>query len=570
MASVVNTASREATLYSPLKDSDEIRLLYLQPHSAGEAVQCSLKHVKLTDHPPYEALSYMWGQKISAPVTIDSTVYEVRENLASALSHLRLDYEERVLWADALCINQTDVRERNHQVMQMGAIYETASRVIIWLGPSDPRLSLAIWSLQRDNYWNFDGKVATAITPLFTHQYWTRLWIIQEVLLARELSIQCGFDSLLQSSWSPLNYSRSLLQNDNQLKPLELLNDHSDRLIKAKTSVPLLELFRKHHRTRCEDILDKIFGLRALTHRCCRDKVVVNYFMHWEDLCAEVLAHYLLQHLPAGSNLHVSVAQGFNKDAKVARDIFHNPEKPLPPNKLLSPLQPDGDLVSQGYYGTCICFVTPILNQHFDKELQDLPQLYSHLRDYLKLADVNETGNPTTTLRNITSQIDLVWSSHSTVSYVIGVPEIEVPTSPKTTNLRYATVLWWLSSKASGAILGNSSILRTCSKTFRLAFADNGLICFAPNEAKVGDLIYRFYNSDVLAVIRPLLVHGNHTPAGRIIGRAVDSLSSSEQRPEFRIQAPENWQQSRSQLPLRFHIDFHTLYMMTRVSTACA
>lgn len=58
----------------------------------------------------------------------------VRANLWSALNQLRNEHTERILCVDALCINQYDTFERNHQVGQMTKIYEQATRVICWIG----------------------------------------------------------------------------------------------------------------------------------------------------------------------------------------------------------------------------------------------------------------------------------------------------------------------------------------------------------------------------------------------------------------------------------------------------
>jgi hypothetical protein len=45
-------------IYETLDDSDEIRLLYLHP---SLPLKCDIRHVKLSDKPAYDALSYMWG-----------------------------------------------------------------------------------------------------------------------------------------------------------------------------------------------------------------------------------------------------------------------------------------------------------------------------------------------------------------------------------------------------------------------------------------------------------------------------------------------------------------------------
>src|ERR1700710_276796 len=111
--------------YSPLSlSSSEIRLLRLEPGSTGEIIKCSLFRVDLNDSPQYEALSYMWGPKDTKPLELNGKPHLVRENLWQALNPLRFQDQPRILWIDALCIDQKNVLERNHQVMQMHLIYK--------------------------------------------------------------------------------------------------------------------------------------------------------------------------------------------------------------------------------------------------------------------------------------------------------------------------------------------------------------------------------------------------------------------------------------------------------------
>jgi Heterokaryon incompatibility protein (HET) len=103
-------------LYLPLAESDEVRLLSLQPGHSDETIRCTLQHIKLSSSPHYEALSYMWGPKEYRTIELDGKPYVVTENLWQALIHLRLEQGSRTMWVDAICINQEDVSERNHQV----------------------------------------------------------------------------------------------------------------------------------------------------------------------------------------------------------------------------------------------------------------------------------------------------------------------------------------------------------------------------------------------------------------------------------------------------------------------
>lgn len=154
-----------ATAYQyPKLPPDSIRLLRLQPHRNPNApIRCTLfdcpllqTHDQVT-FSPYEALSYVWGstdnpQSIivrDCPISYDDDdespatapakkvgTLSVTRNLHEALVQLRDRFIDRVLWIDAICINQADLDERSCQVASMARIYAIASRVLVWLGPA--------------------------------------------------------------------------------------------------------------------------------------------------------------------------------------------------------------------------------------------------------------------------------------------------------------------------------------------------------------------------------------------------------------------------------------------------
>jgi Heterokaryon incompatibility protein (HET) len=88
-------------------------------------------------HDDYEALSYVWGDPlIRENIELDGVEFQVTTNLHAALRHLRWVTRPRLLWIDAVCINQTNPAERSKQVSLMTEIYKHAKQVIIWLGES--------------------------------------------------------------------------------------------------------------------------------------------------------------------------------------------------------------------------------------------------------------------------------------------------------------------------------------------------------------------------------------------------------------------------------------------------
>jgi hypothetical protein len=121
------------------------RLILLQPCSDLSApLQVQLITTTLheydnsiLDH--YTALSYVWGDAShKSTAFIDGQKLEITASLDSALRHIRDLKGELKIWADGICINQTDFEERNIQVQQMGLIYQLARHMIIFLGESTP------------------------------------------------------------------------------------------------------------------------------------------------------------------------------------------------------------------------------------------------------------------------------------------------------------------------------------------------------------------------------------------------------------------------------------------------
>ncbi|PYH92203.1 hypothetical protein BO71DRAFT_286159, partial [Aspergillus ellipticus CBS 707.79] len=128
--------------YSPLLYGwDSTRILRLRPHKDRNApIQCDLIDFALASdsHRPhlYEALSYVWGseEKPRSRLIGDKSL-DVPENLYTALSYLRDPGFDRLLWVDAVCINQDDDdREKERHIQSMAKICSQATRVVVWLG----------------------------------------------------------------------------------------------------------------------------------------------------------------------------------------------------------------------------------------------------------------------------------------------------------------------------------------------------------------------------------------------------------------------------------------------------
>jgi len=150
------------SLYDEPLPKGSVRLLRLLPHQdQNSRIECRLITFSLLDQGsshPYEALSYVWGSEDNKrPIYMgDNDELRVTANLYAALRHLRHCFVERILWVDAICINQADEDEKGQQVQSMAKIYAKASRVIVWLVDPPTRdapdkSDLAVDGSQADN-----------------------------------------------------------------------------------------------------------------------------------------------------------------------------------------------------------------------------------------------------------------------------------------------------------------------------------------------------------------------------------------------------------------------------------
>jgi hypothetical protein len=126
----------EPYIYEKLLTENYFRLLFLLPGKADDTVEFELVQAPFGDAPDYEAISYRWeGHDI--PTLCDGRTLAVGASLHTALRRLRYEDRPRVLWADAICINQGDVPEKNNQVQQMLQVYRNAQCVVVWLGEDE-------------------------------------------------------------------------------------------------------------------------------------------------------------------------------------------------------------------------------------------------------------------------------------------------------------------------------------------------------------------------------------------------------------------------------------------------
>jgi hypothetical protein len=133
--------------YQPLGSMSTLstRLVRLLPAEDLEDIQLVIECVELDNCVSYEALSYCWGDaSVKTTIRCEGGALHVTKNLKAALLYLRNRTAERLLWIDAVCINQEDLQERSQQVGIMADIYRNASGTIVWLGEENQNSGLGI------------------------------------------------------------------------------------------------------------------------------------------------------------------------------------------------------------------------------------------------------------------------------------------------------------------------------------------------------------------------------------------------------------------------------------------
>lgn len=300
--------------YSSFSEKNSIRVLELHPGARQESISFNLRVESIDSPGSYEALSYTWGNDApTCKVFCNGRSLLIRPNLMQALQRLRKQNEPRRLWIDALCINQIDLEEKSGQIPMMGRIYEQAERVLIWLGESSDNSSEAIKLVlrlndldeedvtnYRDNYSRLlfgtqlsansrDEKMsadvkgaeasiaaklqATRLTPPnltdwgcvrdFVKRPWfSRVWIVQEVALAKSALIHCGNDTL---SWAVMGKVAGMMH------PLgfpELAGGREWSIVSAINSVTVSE-FRDSAPREIEGGFDPVADFRALVFCTC-------------------------------------------------------------------------------------------------------------------------------------------------------------------------------------------------------------------------------------------------------------------------------------------------------------
>lgn len=305
-----------------------------------DGISMIVEHHTFDTAPPYTALSYTWGPELpTQPILLNGQTFLVRQNLWEFLRIARVGrvevlgeprqvlptYEpevpttrtldvgtvcdvvkrqnlrtgrvlfeytsaalsQRWLWIDQLCINQSSHdQEKNHQVQMMGSIYRKAKLVVAWLGAADTDSECAkemLLQYRPDTYpYDYKPEIQTGTEKFLRRAYWTRLWVVQELLLARNKHFLCGtfvYDWIYRNDFRHFegDWGRSFLL------PMEMYAAHAPDPLHT-----IIERFHDVHCSwRCESPHDAVYSLMSLASST--DRLETDYSKPREVVLMEVL-----------------------------------------------------------------------------------------------------------------------------------------------------------------------------------------------------------------------------------------------------------------------------------------
>lgn len=294
--------------YTPLKQkTSTFRFLKLLKGGGGTELECELFSKSLsTMHNAYEALSYTWGSsELVECVTLNRKEFWITDNLYAALKYLRRSDRDRILWIDAICINQNDKEEQSQQVQQMRDIYENANKVLFWLGKATSQITALMCALnqipvnetgrgpENKTLEDYDWKRhRTAFLQLLSRQWFTRIWILQEAAMSQLSDICCGIWSIPAETFV-LASALGLTDGEcpSHCRPILEVMAKSFRLRSWWAQErDLRTLLRKFQGSKATDERDKIYALLGMSSNPLDlEEIIIDYRRPTYSIIHEVL-----------------------------------------------------------------------------------------------------------------------------------------------------------------------------------------------------------------------------------------------------------------------------------------
>lgn len=326
--------------------SPTLRLLGLLPDDSM-SITCALRIARLDDLPLYTAVSYEWGEPdVTDVIFVDGRPLSVRKNIWNLLARLKRERHQGYLWIDAICIDQSSVTERSHQVALMGGIYSRATDVLCWLGLGTSEIEKAMVQLAQMAVQNpgaldcWKEAFVDGMSALLNKNYWNRVWIVQEFLLPVDLTLRCGDQHITAQTliWfyeACMNACASVpaVQNFPTTPALDLIRhrrDYHPRYAEPRRGWNMWGLTKISRPRQCTDIRDHLYAMLALlsSEDALRLAIVPDYSKSVADVFTDLIMKELqdplsiqIYYLPEGLQRMFGLADDDSAVQKVTKLI---------------------------------------------------------------------------------------------------------------------------------------------------------------------------------------------------------------------------------------------------------
>jgi Heterokaryon incompatibility protein (HET) len=558
--------------YQPLDTTvDSIRLLVFNCNISSsinygpEIMHFEMINVEFSTMPKYQALSYTWGSPdITKTIAVNGALVDVRQNLYDALFNLNELPEwgaEVWLWVDAICIDQQNLQERTSQVRLMDFIYTRAQCVIIWLGLPGPEFEQfePLWET-----YSMIPPVNTLFNPealrlfeqwIFGNDYWNRVWIIQEIGLARKLAVFTGYGTI---QWENFFHGISHLKGSNdKLLSIETLNKkREDRHGDSNRLETLLEDFWY---AKCQEPRDKIYGFLGLAHDCEDGSIEADYSKSLFDVYFDVINFFNRQRpLLADLNGYDRAVKMVRFSQLVQRLLGHD----LTPISRINQAQ---TVPAVRAVGGTILHMGPTFHELYSSSAvykewkRSFGKYYSSPADIRRLRQANEAyeeilfhklGTATTNVRSINP---LVFESSGTLSSgVWGSPLSRDAVEKSALDISKENALNMPTGRSREELLDFSA----STPTTRLFIGSGLLLGLGPPQAAEGDLLCQFDRTNVVAILRK--------EGARDIYRLIGSADLSTGHLEKGMPGRQEWIVPTADAEsMAIRMDIRTLYKLT-------
>ncbi|CAH0021674.1 unnamed protein product [Clonostachys rhizophaga] len=361
------TASEMQSIYQSKRlNPDEIRLLKLESSVdlnsplVGKLIVKSTK--KTNDSLRYWAISYVWG---SAPtplspfkLVINGVKIPITESLWTCLCRLRSENVTDYIWADAICINQTDNLEKAMQVRQMGRIYSKADRVLIWMGGNQDKDYHAMDILKalrgprkaqqsrHNEQLSVTEKEKEQVWAFLQRPWFTRTWTIQELVLGNRVSIsyrdaEMEWDDFMGSV---LLFEEKIFRTKGGVRELyvtpsnparaldhirQTWQGHSLEAVGSRLKLPILRLVEMFFYAQATMPRDKLFAMHSIASDTSYE--IEAFRPDYESDDSTILGRYATEFVKRNKVLELLYRAGRDKGSKFSSwipDMMNHARRP--------------------------------------------------------------------------------------------------------------------------------------------------------------------------------------------------------------------------------------------------